>query len=127
MSDVIRWGVLGAANFALTTMAPAIHNAKNAVLAAVATRDPGKAAPFAALAPGLRVHESYGAALADPDIDAIYIPLPNSLHVDCAEKAAKAGKHVKNAKVKTGPTLNGNSILVPLYNNVFTYCTSIQN
>lgn len=94
MSDVIRWGVLGAANFALTTMAPAIHNAKNAVLAAVATRDAAKAAPFAALAPGLRVHESYDAALADPDIDAIYIPLPNSLHVDWAEKAAKAGKHV---------------------------------
>lgn len=94
MSDITRWGVLGAANFALTTMAPAIHAADNAVLAAVATRDRAKAAPFAALAPGLRVHDSYDALLADPDIDAIYIPLPNALHVDWAERAANAGKHV---------------------------------
>lgn len=94
MSDPIRWGILGAANFALTTMAPAIHNAKGAVLAAVATRDPAKAVPFAALAPGLRVHDSYDALLADPGIDAVYIPLPNSLHVAWTERAAAAGKHV---------------------------------
>jgi predicted dehydrogenase len=94
MSDLIRWGVLGAANFALTTMAPAIHAADNAVLAAVATRDPAKAKPFQAMAPGLRVHDSYDAALADPEIDAVYIPLPNALHVEWVEKAVRAGKHV---------------------------------
>jgi len=94
MTDPIRWGVLGAANFALTTMAPAIHNARNAVLAAVATRDVARAAPFIELVTGLRVHDSYDALLADPAIDAIYIPLPNALHVEWAEKAARAGKHV---------------------------------
>ena len=94
MTKPIRWGVLGAANFARTTMAPAIHNAENAVLAAIATRDVAKAVPFAALAPGLRVHDTYDALLADPDIDAIYIPLPNALHVEWVEKAVRAGKHV---------------------------------
>ncbi len=94
MKDPVRWGVLGAANFALTTMAPAIHAADNAVLAAVATRDRAKAAPFATLAPGLRVHDSYDSVLADPEIDAIYIPLPNALHVKWTERAVRAGKHV---------------------------------
>lgn len=94
MTDPIRWGIIGAANFARTTMAPAIHDAENAVLAAVATRDRAKAAPFEALAPGLRVHDSYDALLADPQIDAIYIPLPNALHVTWSEKALRAGKHV---------------------------------
>ena len=98
MTDPIRWGVLGAANFARTTMAPAIHDAENAVLAALATSSPDKAASFAALAPELRVHDSYDALLADPDIDAVYIPLPNALHVDWTEKAARAGKHVLTEK-----------------------------
>lgn len=89
---VTRWGILGAARFARTTMAPAIHEAAHAQLVAVASRDPAKAAPFAALAPGLRVHDSYEALLADPDIDAVYIPLPNALHADWAEKAMRAGK-----------------------------------
>ena len=94
MTDPIRWGVLGAANFARKTMAPAIHNAENAVLAALATTSPGKAAGFAALAPGLRLQGSYEALLADPEIDAVYIPLPNSLHVEWTQKAVRAGKHV---------------------------------
>lgn len=94
MTDPIRWGVLGAANFARTTMAPAIHAAQHAVLAALATSSPAKAAGFAAMAPGLRIHDSYEALLADPDIDAVYIPLPNALHVDWTQKAARAGKHV---------------------------------
>ena len=89
---VTRWGILGAARFARTTMAPAIHEAAQAQLVAVASRDPAKAAPFAALAPGLRVHDSYEALLADPDIDAVYIPLPNALHAEWAEKAMRAGK-----------------------------------
>lgn len=90
----IRWGVLGAANFALNHMAPAIHAARGAELAALATSDPAKAEPFRAFAPGLRVHDSYDAMLADPEIDAIYIPLPNHLHVEWTIKALNAGKHV---------------------------------
>lgn len=94
MTDPIRWGVLGAANFARKTMAPAIHNASGAVLAALATSTSEKAAPFRALQPDLVVHDSYEALLSDPAIEAVYIPLPNALHVEWTEKAARAGKHV---------------------------------
>jgi predicted dehydrogenase len=90
----IRWGVLGAANFALNHMAPAIHAARGAEFAALATSNPAKAVPFKDFAPGLQVHESYDALLADPTIDAVYVPLPNHLHVEWAIKALEAGKHV---------------------------------
>lgn len=91
---VVRWGILGAANFAKEHMGPAIHAAKGAELAALATSSPEKAAGFQAFAPGLTVHDSYDALLADPSIDAVYIPLPNHLHVEWTIKALEAGKHV---------------------------------
>ena len=94
MSDRVRWGILGAAKFARQFMAPAIHAAYGAELCALATSSAEKAAPFRALAPGLRVHDSYEALLADPEIDAVYIPLPNHLHVDWTLRALDAGKHV---------------------------------
>ncbi len=90
----IRWGILGAANFAQNHMGPAIHAAKGADLVGLATSDPDKAAGFQAFAPGLQVYDSYDALLADPDIDAVYIPLPNHLHVEWSLKALAAGKHV---------------------------------
>ena len=90
----MKWGVLGAADFARRRMAPAIHAASGAELAALATSDPAKAEPFQAFAPGLRVMDDYSALLADPDIDAVYIPLPNHLHVEWTRKALEAGKHV---------------------------------
>jgi predicted dehydrogenase len=98
MTKPIRWGILGAAKFAREHMGPAIHAANDAVLAALATSDPAKAAPFAAIAPGLTVHVSYDALLADPSIDAVYIPLPNHLHVEWTLKALAAGKHVLTEK-----------------------------
>ncbi|WP_299354183.1 Gfo/Idh/MocA family oxidoreductase [uncultured Shimia sp.] len=94
MDEPLRWGILGAANFALNHMAPAIHSAKNAALVALATRDSTRATPFQAFCPGLRVHESYESLLADPEVDAVYIPLPNSLHVEWSARAMDAGKHV---------------------------------
>ena len=90
----IRWGVLGAANFAREHMAPAIHAAHGAELVALATSSAGKAEGFKAFCPGLQVHQSYEALLADPGIDAVYIPLPNHLHVEWTMKALDAGKHV---------------------------------
>ena len=90
----LRWGILGAARFARQHMGPAIHAAEGAELVALATRDPAKAAGFRAFCPGLRLHDSYEALLADPAIDAVYIPLPNHLHVDWTLKAIAAGKHV---------------------------------
>lgn len=90
----IRWGILGASNFAKNQMGPAIHAARGAQLAAIGTRDPAKAEAFSAFAPGLRVHETYEALLTDPEVDAVYIPLPNHMHVEWTLKALDAGKHV---------------------------------
>ncbi|MDX5349805.1 MAG: Gfo/Idh/MocA family oxidoreductase, partial [Paracoccaceae bacterium] len=94
----VRWGVLGAARFARDHMAPAIHAAQGAELAALATSDPAKAEGFRAFCPGIAVHDSYEALLADPTIDAVYIPLPNHLHVEWTLKTLAAGKHVLTEK-----------------------------
>jgi predicted dehydrogenase len=94
MNKPVRWGILGAAKIAREYVAPAIHQAEGAVLAALATASPDKAAPFRARFPDLRVVPDYEALLADPDIDAVYIPLPNHLHVEWTEKALRAGKPV---------------------------------
>lgn len=94
MNTPIRFGILGAADFARRQMAPAIHAAKGAKLAALATSSAQKAEGFQAFAPDITIHQSYEALLADPEIDAVYIPLPNHLHVEWARKALEAGKHV---------------------------------
>lgn len=94
----VRWGILGAAKFAREHMAPAIHAAEGAELAALATSDPAKAAGFSAFCPGLTVHPDYDALLADPTIDAVYVPLPNHLHLDWTLKCLAAGKHVLTEK-----------------------------
>jgi predicted dehydrogenase len=94
MTEAVRWGILGAANFAYEQMAPAILLARGADLVALATSDPAKAARFQAIAPRLKIHASYDDLLADPGIDAVYVPLPNHLHVEWALKALEAGKHV---------------------------------
>lgn len=90
----MKFGILGAAKFAREHMAPAINAAAGAELYALATSSAEKAAPFQAFAPGLKVHDSYDALLADPMVDAIYIPLPNHMHVEWSLKALEAGKHV---------------------------------
>lgn len=94
MTQHLTWGILGAAGFARKTMAPAIHAARRTHLKSIATRDPARAIPFEDLVPGLRVERSYEAILNDPEIDAVYIPLPNALHTEWSVKAAEAGKHV---------------------------------
>ncbi|MFL6698312.1 MAG: Gfo/Idh/MocA family protein [Vitreoscilla sp.] len=93
MSDV-RWGILGASKFARESMGPALALAPGGHVAALATSDASKAELFRDFAPGLRVHGSFEALLADRQIDAVYIPLPNALHVEWSLKAMKAGKHV---------------------------------
>jgi predicted dehydrogenase len=79
-------------------MGPAIHAAHGAELVAVASSSAEKAAGFAAFCPGIRHINSYEALLADPAIDAVYIPLPNHLHVEWTLKALAAGKHVLTEK-----------------------------
>jgi predicted dehydrogenase len=90
----LQWGVLGASSFARDNMAPAIHAAKGANLTALATSSVEKAQGFQAYAPDITVYTDYDALLADPKIDAVYIPLPNHLHVPWTIKALEAGKHV---------------------------------
>lgn len=92
--DHVRWGILGAAKFARQHMGPALHRGGRGRLAALATSSPEKAAPFAAMAPGLEVFDDYDALLASDAIDAVYIPLPNHLHIAWTLKAVAAGKHV---------------------------------
>ena len=93
-SPYMRIGVLGAAAIvpaAITNPARGIHEAQ---ILAIAARDPKRAYAFAKKHGIPRVHPTYGALLADQDIDAIYNPLPNSLHAEWTIRALKAGKHV---------------------------------
>lgn len=89
-----RWGILGASRFAAQHMGPAIHAAKGNELVAVATSSVSKAEPFQRIAPQISVFEDYDALLESDVIDAIYVPLPNHMHVPWSVKALEAGKHV---------------------------------
>jgi len=105
MTKPIRWGILGAAKIAKTALAPAISLANNSVLAALATRNHASAADFVMQYPNLKIHQGYEALLGDPDIDAVYIPLPNHLHIEWSRKCLLAGKHVlceKSIALKAG-------------------------
>ena len=89
----VRFGILGAANIA-RQFTRGLAGSKLGTVAAVASRGADKAAAFAAELGIPRAHASYEALLADPEIDAIYIPLPNDLHAAWAIRAIEAGKHV---------------------------------
>ncbi|AGZ52997.1 Gfo/Idh/MocA family protein [Mycobacterium kansasii] len=94
MSRQVRIGILGAARIApLALVKPAKGNAE-VVVAAVAARDASRAQAFAAKHDIARVHDSYDALISDPDLDAVYNPLPNSLHGRWTRAALAAGKHV---------------------------------
>ena len=90
----VTWGVLGAARIARMKVIPAMLGGELSEVAAIASRDEGTAKTTAA---DLRIPKAYGsyeALLADPEIEAIYNPLPNHLHVPWSIRAAEAGKHV---------------------------------
>jgi predicted dehydrogenase len=89
----VRWGVLSTANIARKVIAGA-RTAANVEIVAVGSRDRGRGEAFAAEHGIGRVHGSYEELLADDDVEAVYIPLPNSLHVPWSVKALEAGKHV---------------------------------
>jgi predicted dehydrogenase len=90
----VRWGVLGASRFALMATIPAARQAPLVDLRALASRSPEKARQAAAAAGVPRAYGSYEELLADDEIEAVYNPLPNNLHVPWSIKAARAGKHV---------------------------------
>lgn len=90
----VRWGVLGAAKIAVKKVIPAMRRCPAVEVTALASRDADRARS-AATALGIpKWHGSYDALISDPEIDAVYIPLPNHLHVTWAIAAAEAGKHV---------------------------------
>ena len=90
----IRWGVLGAAKIATVKVIPAMQRGTLSEIKAIASRDARRAEQVAADLNIEKHYASYEALLADKEIDAIYNPLPNHLHVPWSIKAAEAGKHV---------------------------------
>lgn len=90
---VLRWGLLGTARINRMIIPPLRVSPANRLLA-VASRDPGKAAAYAREWGIERAHGSYEALLGDPEVDAVYVPLPNHLHAEWSIRAARAGKHV---------------------------------
>ncbi|MYA91818.1 MAG: Gfo/Idh/MocA family oxidoreductase [Chloroflexi bacterium] len=90
MGEKMRWGILSTANIGRRVI-PAIHASRNGEAAAVGSRSLASAQAFAAEQNIPRAHGSYADLLADPDIDAIYIPLPNSLHAEWSIQCAQAG------------------------------------
>ncbi len=91
---MFRWGVLSTAKIAREQLLPAILDSENGTLAAIASRDIGKAAALAARFGAQHAFGSYDELLASGDVDGVYIPLPTSQHVEWTLKAANAGKHV---------------------------------
>ena len=91
---MVRWGVLGTAQIAKVCVIPAIVKSKNGVLQAIASRDLAKAQALVEKHRQGVAYTGYAALLEDPEIDAVYIPLPNHLHKEWTIKALGAGKHV---------------------------------
>jgi predicted dehydrogenase len=94
MSDKLRWGVLSTADIGLKKVIPGMMRGDVTTVAAIASRDLARARQAAAALGIPTAYGSYEKLLADPEIDAIYNPLPNQLHVPWTIKAAEAGKHV---------------------------------
>jgi predicted dehydrogenase len=90
----IRIGVLGAAAIVPAALTNPAHSVPEGQVVAIAARDPKRAEIFARKHKIPRVHQTYNDLLDDPEIDAIYNPLPNSLHAEWTIQALKAGKHV---------------------------------
>ena len=90
----VRWGILGVARFAIEQFIPALQKSGVIEVAAIASRSLDKARATAKAFGIPRAHGSYEELLADPEVDVIYNPLPNHLHVPWSKKAAEAKKHV---------------------------------
>ena len=94
MRQKVRWGVLGVAKIATAKVIPAMQRGLVSEVVAIASCDEGRAADAARSIGMAKAYGSYDALLADADIDAVYIALPNHLHVPWSIRAAEAGKHV---------------------------------
>jgi xylose dehydrogenase (NAD/NADP) len=94
MNKKLRWGILGCANIAINAVIPAILQSETGVAIAIASRQEEKSKQVAAKLGIPTAYGSYEQLIDDPNIDAIYIPLPNHLHHEWTLKAIEAGKHV---------------------------------
>jgi predicted dehydrogenase len=94
MEKKVRWGVLGAAKIAINKVIPAMQQSKWSEIYAIASRRPDQIRQTALELGVSKIYESYDDLLNDSEIEAIYNPLPNNLHVEWTIKAAEAGKHV---------------------------------
>ena len=94
MSKKIRWGVLSTANIGMKKVIPGMQQGQYTSIVAIASRDLAKSREAASALGIPTAYGSYEELLADPNIDAIYNPLPNNMHVPWTIKAAEAGKHV---------------------------------
>lgn len=94
MADRLRFGVLSTAQIGLNQFIPAVKVSELGEVVAIASRDAAKAAAAAQRLGIPRSHGSYEALLADPEVEAVYISLPNSMHREWTIRCAEAGKHV---------------------------------
>lgn len=90
----IRWGIVSTANIGVAKVVPAMMRGTHSEVIAIASRDLAKAQAAASKLGIAKAYGSYEALLADPDVEAIYNPLPNHLHVPVSIQALQAGKHV---------------------------------
>ena len=94
MNKKIRWGILSTANIGMKQVIPAMMKGSNCEMAAIASRNKKKAEEAAAELGIAKAYGSYEELLSDSEIDAIYNPLPNHLHVEWSIRCMEAGKHV---------------------------------
>ena len=94
MADRLRWGIISTARIGVRRVIPALMRSQTGTAVAIASRDLTRAREIAAKFQIPRTYGSYEGLLADRDIDAVYNPLPNSLHPEWTIRAAQAGKHV---------------------------------
>src|ERR1022692_2670362 len=94
MSKKVRWGILGVAKIATQKVIPAMQQGEWSEIVGIASRDLAKSQRAAADLKIPKAYGSYEELLADPEIEAVYNPLPNHLHVPWSVRSAEAGKHV---------------------------------
>ena len=107
---VLRFGVLGAARITPAALLKPARSHPEVRVDLVAARDPSRAAAYASKHRIPRVADGYEAVVTDPDVDAVYIPLPNSLHAEWTLAALEAGKHVLCEKPFTSNTAEADRV-----------------
>jgi predicted dehydrogenase len=111
MADDVRWGILGSAHIAESSFLPGLREAGGGRPVAVASRTLATAQAYAAANGIDRAVEGYEALLADPEIEAVYVPLPNALHRTWTEAALEAGKAVLCEKPLCGNVADTQAVL----------------